>query len=241
MRKRLSWFVPIVLLVTMVVGVGTAQAATNGHKKKTDPYGGFALLLKAKQPGGKGVASSSSSAATTFTVPTVTCGASETSGVIAGSGIFSSVSEWVSAGGIIVGCDSGVAVYAAEAVINNNPSDVDITPSPGDTISTSVVIVPGQTQVVVDDVTQDVSSTTTQAVGMVGTYISNGIDAERTPAVLPVPDFGVMTFSNTSIDGLTVKAAHGKAINRVTGGVLQIKTGKLNKAGNGYTETFVHS
>jgi hypothetical protein len=227
----------------MVIGVGTAQAANSGHKKKTDPYGGFALLLKAQKPGTSagGVASSSSSAATTFTVPSISCATSETSGVIAGSGIFSSVSGWVSAGGIVVGCQSGVPTYSAEAVINNTPSDLDISPVPGDTVSTSVVVVPGQTQVVVDDVTQGVSQRATEAVGMEGTYISNGIDAERTPDVLPVPDFGVMTFSNTSIDGLTVKAAHGKAINRVTDGVLQIKTGKLNKAGNGYTETFVHS
>jgi hypothetical protein len=243
MRRRLSWWVPIALVVTMVVGMGSAQAATSRHKKKTDPYGGFALLLKARQPAtsSSGTASSSSSAGTSFTVPTITCGASETSGVIAGSGVFSSVSGWVSAGGIVVGCQSGVATYAAEAVINNTPSDLDLSPVPGDMISTSVVIVPGETQVVVDDVTQDLSATTSQAVGMVGTYISNGIDAERTPAVLPVPNFGVMTFSNTSIDGRTVKAAHGKAINRVTAGVLQIKTGKLNKAGNQYTETFVHS
>jgi hypothetical protein len=228
----------------MVAAAGTAQAMTGRHKTKGDPYGGFALLLKARQPAassGGGVAGSSSSAATTFTVPTITCGASETSGVIAGSGIFSSVSNWVSAGGIVIGCDSGTPVYAAEAVINNDPTELDISPVPGDTISTSVVIVPGSTQVVVDDVTQDVSLTTTQAVGMEGTYISNGIDAERAPGVLPVPNFGVMTFSNTSINGKTVKAAHGKAINRKAGSVLQIKTGKLNKAGNQYTETFVHS
>ena len=48
-----------------------------------------------------------------------------------------------------------------------------------------------------------------------------------------------MTFSNTSIDGLTVKKAHGKPISRKTGKVLQIKTGPLNEAGNQYTETFV--
>ena len=243
MRRRMSWFVPIALVGTMVVSMGTAQAMAGRHKQKSDPYGGFALLLKSRGPAAHagGTAGPSSSAATTFTVPTITCGASETSGVIAGSGIFSSVSSWVSAGGIVVGCDSGAAVYAAEAVINNDPTVLDLSPAPGDTVSTSVVIVPGSTQVVVDDVTQDVSLTTTAAVGMVGTYISNGIDAERAPGVLPVPNFGVMIFSNTSINGLTVKKAHGKPINRKAGSVLQIKTGKLNKAGNQYTETFIHS
>ena len=133
MRRRLSWFVPIALAVTMVVGLGSASAMSRPHKKKADPYGGFALLLKAQKPAKSdgGVASSSSSAATTFTVPSITCGASETSGVIAGSGIFSSVSGWVSAAGIVVGCQAGVPTYAAEAVINNDPSDLDMSPAPG--------------------------------------------------------------------------------------------------------------
>jgi hypothetical protein len=232
--RRLPLGVTIVVVTVLVISGGPAQAATSHD------YAGFALIEKGPAP-------SSSSAATTFTVPAVACTAA-TSGVIVGSGIYSSVTDSISAGGVVVACQGGNPSFTAQAVVNNVVASVPIVPVPGDTVSTSVVIVPGQTQVTVDDVTQGVSSTDTVAVGSVGTYISNGIDADRTPSVLPVPDFGVITFSSTSINGLTVKAAHAKVVNRKSACcqctrcyALQIKTGRLNAAGDGYTETFKHS
>jgi len=224
----------VALVTVLTVSGGPAQAATSHD------YAGFALIEK-------GPASTSSSAATTFTVPTVTC-AAQAAGVIVGSGIFSSVSSSVSAGGVVVACQGGTPTFTAQAVVNNVVTTVPVAPGSGDTVSTSVVIVPGQTQVTVDDVTQGTSSTTTVAAGSVGTYISNGIDVDRVPGVLPVPDFGVITFGDTSIDGLTVKAAHGRLVNLKSACcqckrcyALQIKTGRLNAAGNGFTETFKHS
>jgi hypothetical protein len=236
------------MVFTLALGGGVSQAAVHGvggkHSSKTsDDYGGFALLLKGKkaQHVTNGAAGPNSSAATTFTVPSVTCGSSENSGIVAGSGIFSSVSNWVSAGGIAVGCDDGTPTYEGEITVNNNPTVLSFTPAPGDVVSTSVVIVPGETTVTVDDVTQGIPSQISDDAGMIGTYISNGVDAVRAPGVLPVPNFGVIPFSNTSINGMTVKKAHGKPISRKAGSVLQIKTGKLNKTGDGYTETFIHS
>jgi hypothetical protein len=237
-----------VLGATLATGTAVSQAAPRGHhsaapaakKTKGHGYAGFALISKGKQPrGAKAAPSSTSSAQTTFTVPTVTCTATD-SGVILGSGDFSSISGWVSAGGIVVGCQDGAPSYQAEAVVNNNPSTLDMTPVPGDTVTTTVSIVPGETDVTVNDVTQDVSLTTSAAVGSVGTYVSDGIDALRTPAILPVPNFGSVAFSNTSINGKTVKKAHGKPISRKSGKTLEIKTGKLSKSGDAFTETYVN-
>ncbi len=185
-------------------------------------------------------ASSRSSASTTFTVPTETCTSAAT-GIIVGSGIFSAVSGWVSAAGVVVACQGGVPVYSAQEVVNNAVTNLSLVPAPGDVVTTSVDIVPGQTMVAVDDVTQGVSPTTTVAVGSVGTYISDGIDGDGDPNALPVPDFGAVSFSNSSIDGKTLKAAHAKAISRVTNGDLQILVGPLNSAGTGFGQTFESS
>ncbi len=232
--RRLPLVASVAVVTVLVISGGPVLAATSHD------YAGFALIEK-------GPASSSSSAATTFGVPTVTC-AAQTSGVIVGSGIFSSVTDSVSAGGVVVACQGGTPSFTAQAVVNNVVASMPVAPAPGDTVSTSVVIIPGQTQVTVDDVTQGVSSTDTVAAGSVGTYISDGIDADRTPGVLPVPDFGVIAFSNASINGLTLKAAHARVVNRKSACcqctrcyALQIKTGRLNAAGDGFTETFKHS
>ena len=58
------------------------------------------------------------SAATTFTVPSVSC-RDATTGMIDGTGVFSSISNWVSAGGVVVECSGGVLTYSSQAIINN--------------------------------------------------------------------------------------------------------------------------
>ena len=105
------------------------------------------------------------SAATTFTVPSVSCGEA-TSGMIDGTGVFSSISNWVSAGGVVVECSGGVVTYSSQAIINNVMTPLTLTPAPGDTVSTDVEVTStggsgGSTSVTVDDPTQNFSNTTT--------------------------------------------------------------------------------
>jgi hypothetical protein len=243
MIRRLILVVPIVLGATLVTGVTASQAATHhsavtaAKKSKGHGYAGFAKISKGQKAHAAPRAGSSSSAQTTFTVPTLACTATD-SGVIVGSGIFSSVSNWVSAGGVVVACQDGAPSFGAEAVVNNDPTTLDMTPAPGDTVTTSVVIVPGETQVTVDDVTQDVSLTTTVEAGSVGTYLSDGIDAVRTPAILPVPNFGTITFTHASFNGQTLRKEHPKPVSRKSGKTVEIKTSKLNPTGDGFTETY---
>jgi hypothetical protein len=141
---------------------------------------------------------------------------------------------------VVVACQGGAPVYSAEEVVNNAVTDLALIPAPGDTVTTTVTIVPGETDVTVNDVTQDVSITISAAAGSIGTYMSDGIDALRTPAILPVPNFGTIAFSNASINGVSLKKAHGKPISRKSGKTVEIKTSKLAKSGDAFTETYVN-
>ena len=182
------------------------------------------------------------SAATTFTVPSVSCGEA-TSGMIDGTGVFSSVSNWVSAGGVVVECSGGVVTYSSQAIINNVMTPLTLTPAPGDTVHTDVEVTStggsgGSTSVTVDDPTQSFSNTTTASGGMVGTYMSVGIDTLRnynTNEVYPPPSFGGLNFSNSSIDGMSLAASGAKPISRVSSsGQLLIYTGPIDASGDGF-------
>jgi large repetitive protein len=182
------------------------------------------------------------SAATSFTVPSVSCG-DATSGMIDGTGVFSSVSNWVSAGGVVVECSGGVLTYSSQAIINNVMTPLTLTPAPGDTVSTDVEVTStggsgGNTSVTVDDPTQNYSNTTTASGGMVGTYMSVGIDALRdytTGDAYPPPSFGGLNFSNSSIDGKSLEASGATSISRVSAsGQLEIYTGPIDASGDGF-------
>jgi Putative Ig domain len=181
------------------------------------------------------------SAATTFTVPSVSCG-DATTGMIDGTGVFSSVSNWVSAGGVVVDCSGGVVTYSSQAIINNAPTTLSLTPAPGDIVSTDVEVTStggtgGSTSVTVDDPTQSFLNTTTASGGMVGTYMSVGIDALRDGSgnAYPPPSFGGLNFSNSSIDGKSLAASGATSISRVSSsGQLEIYTGPIDASGDGF-------
>ncbi len=207
-------------------------------------YAGVALITNGSPARANAIPDNSTtySAATSFTVPSVSCGEA-TSGMIDGTGVFSSVSNWVSAGGVVVECSGGVVTYSSQAIINNVMTSLALTPAPGDTVSTDVEVTStggtgGSTSVTVDDPTQNYSNTTTASGGMVGTYMSVGIDALRdyeTNEVYPPPSFGGLNFSNSSIDGLSLAASGATPISRVSStGQLEIYTGPIDASGNGF-------
>ena len=206
-------------------------------------YAGVALITNGgpSRPKTGPNQSTTYSAATTFTVPNVNCAAA-TSGMIDGTGVFSSISNWVSAGGVVVQCVGGVVTYSSEAIINNVPTILSLTPAIGDTVSTDVEVTStggtgGSTSVTVDDPTQSFTNTTTAAGGMVGTYMSVGIDALRDNSgdAYPPPSFGGINFGNSTIDGLSLAAAGAKSISRVSStGQLEIYTGPIDASGDGF-------
>jgi hypothetical protein len=213
-----------------------------GLQGATD-YAGVALITQSGPARSNVIPDTSTtySAATTFTVPSVSCGEA-TSGMIDGTGVFSAISNWVSAGGVVVQCSGGVVTYASEAIINNVPTMLSLTPAPGDTVSTDVEVTStggtgGSTSVTVDDPTQSFSNTTTASGGMVGTYMSVGIDALRDNSgnAYPPPSFGGLNFSNSSIDGLSLAASGAQPVSRVSSsGQLEIYTGPIDSSGDGF-------
>lgn len=153
MLRRMIAVLPIVIVATLLVSEGSAQAIL--PVKKNVFYVGPLIAHT------NGVAKSS--AGSNFTVPSLSCstGTAAATGIVFGSGIYSSVSNWVSAGGVDAECQGGVAVYTAQVIIDNQVTDMSVTPAAGDAISTSVSITKGQTQVIFDDITQNSSTTTT--------------------------------------------------------------------------------
>jgi hypothetical protein len=224
--------------------VGKGECADVAPLPGAVDYAGVALVTNGSNESPNVVPDNSTtySAATTFTVPSVTC-EKATSGMIDGTGVFSSVSNWVSAGGVVVECSGGVVTYSSQEIINNVMTSLPLTPAPGDTVSTDVEVTStggtgGSTSVTVDDPTQSYSNTTTQAGGMVGTYMSVGIDALRdytTGDAYPPPSFGGLNFSNSTIDGKSLEAAGAKPISRVSSkGQLEIYTGPIDASGDGF-------
>ena len=234
MHRRMIAALPIVIVATLLVSEGFASAVP---VKKSKFYTGPFIALSAR-----GIPSSS--AATNFTVPNLTCSTSTsaTTGITFGSGIYSAVSNWVSAGGVVAECQSGVPVYSAQVIINNDVSVLPVTPNAGDAVSTSVDIVPGQTQVTVDDITQSSSTTITSSAGSVATYLQLGADIDRNPSVTGVPNFGTVKFTNASFNGRPSGKAKGvKIADLDSGTVLEVTSSKLVDKGTGFSLTFVNS
>jgi hypothetical protein len=236
MRRRMIAALPIVIVATLLAGEGSASALP---VKKNQVYTGPIIALSAK----RGIPTSS--AATNFTVPNLTCSTSTsaTTGITFGSGIYSAASNWVSAGGVVAECQGGVPVYSAQVIIDNDVSVLPVTPNAGDAISTTVDIVPGQTQVTVDDITQNGSTTITVPVGSIGTSLLLGADIDRNPSVTGVPNFGKVKFTNASFNQRAASKAKGVKIDDLYSGTeLEVTSSQLvHKGVGGFTLTFVNS
>lgn len=227
---------PIVIVTTLLVSEVAAQA--NLPVKTNQFYAGVLISH------GASTAVARSAAGTTFTVPSLACasGTTAVTGITFGSGIYSAESNWVSAGGVVAECQAGTPVYSAQVIIDNNVTVLSVTPTAGDTVSTSVKIVPGQTLVTVDDITQNSSTTMTASAGSLATYLLLGADVDRNPSVTGVPNFGKVKFTNASFNGVAAGNAAGvKIADLYSGKVLEVSSSQLTHKGTGFTAKFVNS
>ena len=195
-RRMMIAAMPIIIIATLLVSEVAAQAILPVKKNKF--YVG--PLISLTEPARR---YAKSAAATTFTVPSLAAPAASSAmtGITFGSGIYSAKSNWVSAGGVVAECQAGVPVYSAEVIIDNDVTTLSVTPAAGDTVSTSVNIVPGQTQVTLDDITQSSNTTMSAPAGSLATYLLLGADVDRNPSVTGVPNFGKVKFTNASFNG----------------------------------------
>jgi hypothetical protein len=145
---------------------------------------------------------------------------------------------------VFVGCHNGKAVYSPSLVINGTETDYTTTAlSAGDVIKVSTKVTTTGTTVQVTDVTKGImkkragtgASPAAAYAGDSGWYKNAG-------ALLGVPKFGILTFTNCSIDGKALAASHPARAQRVnSSNVVQIATGALTSKGAAFATHFKHS
>lgn len=187
-----------------------------------------------------------SSASATFTVPAAKGCTSTASGIAAGSLIFtgSGSTASISGVGVFIECNGGAPAYAAVAVVNGTGTQLAVTISPGDVVTTSSSVTATKVKVSFKDTTKNFAKTLSGA-GAVSAVVLDGIDSlVQGTTQLPVPNFKKISYSAGLEDGKTPKAAGAIAVDMATAAtppVLQIKTGPLSATGNAWTETFKHA
>jgi hypothetical protein len=109
----------------------------------------------------------------------------------------------------------------------------------GDLIKVTVSVSSTASEAVVKDKTQAVSRS---LAGPGMSIRSVGLGVAPLIGTTPLFNFGQLTFFGDTVNGVPPKAAGATAIDmETTTGILQVSTGALNTAGNGWTEVWNHS
>ncbi len=206
-----------------------ASAASHRAKVPTETtYAGFVLV---NPP-------TSTSVSTTFKVPTITC-TSTPSLVIPGAGIISGNTP-VLAAGIGLDCAGGAPSYLPQANINGKNVTFTKRVLPGDKITVTLT---NTSRTATGSIQDKTHKFTVKFTGLSGkaSLTCSGLDGDHgSQTDNPVPAFGKVVFSATTIDGAAIGSSGAVRVNMATsGGVLQIKTGAPNATGTGFTSTFV--
>jgi hypothetical protein len=181
------------------------------------------------------------SADTEFKVPAVTgCGTTPGDFVVIGVGDPTGETS-VTAVGVAVGCTTaGAAFYTAEIDINGTVTPVAAVISPGDEIALKLGVTSSLTNGSFADKTTHVTKSF-KGEGSEPSGSCIGIDGSEngTSGDPPVPDFGQVVFTDSTINGTTISGSGATRVDMAdSSGVLQISTGALTKKGNGFTSTF---
>jgi Peptidase A4 family len=171
-----------------------------------------------------------------FTIPKVTCGASDQGiapGIfLAGTSVFSGV-------GTLAVCHSGVASYTVAIIINNIESHV-LSISGGDKVKGSVTETASKTSVSFKDLTTGASKSATGSGGGVTEALLIDDSVLVNHVQVPVPTFRTNAFTSCLVGTAALGSTSPVAYNmKTSGGVLQVVTSALT-GGNAFIETFKH-
>lgn len=172
-----------------------------------------------------------------FTVPKITCGASN-QGIgpaifLAGTSVFSGV-------GAEAVCSSGSASYTVAIVINNTESHV-LSISGGDRVKASLSETASKTSVSFKDLTTGVSKSATGSGGSVTEALLGDDAVVIGGSQVPVPTFKKTAFSACLVGAVALGSTSPVAYNmKTSGGILQVRTSALT-GGNAFKETFKHN
>jgi hypothetical protein len=224
--------------------VALGFSVTPAHAATASPYADPANGASRSEAGyALGSAPATSSASTTFLVPSLACPASGLLGVAPGAFIFtrSGSTANVSGASVFIVCQNGTTFYQAETIVNGKITALPVTARRGDKVITTVSVSATKVSVTLNDATRHVSYTRTGS-GTPPVQELDGIDSPNSgPTQLGVPNFGSLIFSSSSIDGKTLRAAAAKPIDRRSATHLEVTTGTLDATGTRFTETFRHA
>ena len=221
-----------VVLATAPAGAAAKVPVQRAAHSLSTSFAGYAVGAK----GGAAV----TSVFAAFVVPSVTCGPTETSGVLPMAEMFDSKGTAYAAGGVFVVCEKGKLAFQNYIAINNySPAGFSFTPAAGDKITVAIKQSSVGAKVTVHDVTQlrsqtftllgasfagsdDTSDIGDSAISINGVNVSN-------------PAFGAIAFSHVWTNGVAIGILPNTGYDEATattGGSLRILSSQLSNTGN---------
>jgi hypothetical protein len=195
-------------------------------------------------------ATKSKSVTSEFKVPTLKCTSKET-GASPGSVVFtgSATAAKGSLAAVVLACVSGKVEAGAEVAVNNVAKFGAQVPQPGDLITATVTLSATKITATLADLTKGHAFKVTLS-GKKGSSFQEEIGTAKvevtsgtTSKILPVADFGTISFTNSAISGKGIGGVKPQvAVNMVTKKVLEVTTGKITGAKkNAFTNTWKHA
>ena len=199
---------------------------------------------------GSGSTSPTTSATTTFSVPGLSCTSTTDGQVFAFINMTTSPGEdgsdrYVDGGGVAIECSGGIAEYSAFTEINDVLTYRSLSISSGDKVRVTLSASVTRALVRVADLTTPGKVKASISGPEVHWPFSGGVlvgDAAHLTAVnLPIPSFGKLTFTDTTINGESLGSTAPAEFEIYTGSTLEVATGSLDTAGKRFSTTFKSS
>jgi hypothetical protein len=180
------------------------------------------------------------SASATITLPSLSC-ARKTQALAAGAIVYSSTGSHFSSADVYIGCSSRKEILAALTDVNNHFKVPTVTMNPGDIVSLSATCGPSGISVTVDDETSMSTATNSSSAPETCTQAEIGDDAaakdiDAGTGIVPLPDFGSLTFTNAMVNGAALGSVPSSATTYSEGKKNMITTGPLT-GGTAFTTT----
>jgi hypothetical protein len=212
------------------IGLGTATATS------TRTFAGYETAV---------TAGSATVATASFTVPTLSCTASESDNAIAlSAGVPVDKGKSASIAYVFTGCVNGQATYYPGLLVNGTETDYPTAPvAAGDVIDLTTKVSVNRTRVQVTDVTTNVTEKLMgSGASASDAYFGDSGWGSSTGALVHVPDFGKLTYKDCLIDGKALASWRPHSYQRVNSiGRVQITTGGIWPTGTAFTTHFQHT
>lgn len=233
MKKALFSAAMALPLLLCVVGPSAASAAIGPASTGSNVFAGFDV---------KPISGAITSAAGTFSVPSITCTSANTG--LSLNVVILNTALNLSGGTLEIVCKSGAMQSAMGAFVNGAISPKFPMPVvPGHLMRMRVTESVTKTTVVITDLSTKVSKTVNGGGGtMTDCQIGDSAFADSHGNPLAVPAFGKIPFTAVAVNGLLLNSASlsASAVNMVKAKTLRIATTALT-AGNQFSLVFKHS